>query len=212
MIKNLVITSLFVGQALLAAEGDVSTVIKLANTVKSVAQTSEASQENIDEAEVKLREAIELLTSGSSSGGGSSHSGSIDFVACYDFSYQKYYSGLSSTAAADKASAACKGGVDLEITKFLFEKYYSGLSAVNAMDKSAAGSGKNLRGKLTLIKFMYEKYYSGMSSVNAADKAVEGAEKLKKNSLGCLEKLYPNYYSSQSSVNAMNSAVAGCAK
>jgi hypothetical protein len=212
MLKNLVITSLFLGQALLAAEGDVSTVIKLANTIKSVAQTSETSQENIDEAEVKLREAIELLTSDSSSGHGSSHSGSSDFGACYDFAHQKYYSGLSSSAAADKASTACKGGVDLEITKFLFEKYYSGLSAVNAMDKSAAGSGKNLRGKLTLIKFMYEKYYSGLSSVNAADKAVEGAEKLKKNSLGCLQKLYPNYYSSQSSVNAMNSAVAGCAK
>ncbi len=210
MIKKLVITGLLVGQVLFAAEGDVTTVIKLANTVKSVAQTSEVSQEKIDEAEIKLREAIELLTSDSSIVGGGTNS--ADFVACYDFSYQKYYSGMSSSAAADKASTACKEGVDLEVMKFLFEKYYSGMNSVNAMDKAAAGSVKSMRGKLPLIKFMYEKYYSGMNAVNAADKAVEGAIKLKKRSIGCLEKLYPNYYSSQNAVNAMNSTVAGCSK
>jgi hypothetical protein len=210
MLKNLVISSFLIGQALLAADGDVSTVIKLANTVKSVAQTTEASQENIDEAEVKLREAIELLASESSSSGGG-HSGGSDFAACYDFAYSKYAIGLISNNAADKATVACKSGLDLEVAKFLYEKYSIGLIAANAMDK-AASKGNGTRGKLEVVKFLYEKYAIGLIASNAADKAVEGAAKLKKNSAACLEKLYKTYSISQIATNAADSAVAGCAK
>lgn len=211
MLKHVVIFSLIAVQVVFAIEGDVSKVVKLANTVKSVAFASEASQENIDEAEAKLREVIELLTSQSSSSGrGGSSQG--EFGSCYDFAYQKYYISLSSSNAADKASAVCKVGIDLEVAKFLYEKYYISLSAVNAMDKAAKGAEKGSRGKLQMIKYMYEKYYISLNSANAADKAVEGASKLKKNGQGCIEKLYASYYVSQSAANAMNSAVTSCAK
>lgn len=210
MLKKLVLTSLLVAQTIFAAEGNVSTVVKLANTVKSVALTSEASQENIDAVEVKLRDAIELLTSESPSTGNSGNSG--EFVACYEFAYQKYYINLNSSNAADKATAACKAGLDLEVAKFLYEKYYINLNAVNSMDKAAAGSGKQQRGKLDLIKFMYEKHYINLNSSISADKAVEGAAKLNRDSLVCVQKLYATYYVSHNATNSVNSAVAGCSK
>lgn len=80
-----------------------------------MAITSEASQASIDEAEEKLRDVIELLTADSND----SDSPDSNFEACYDYAYQKYYSQLSSTNAADKASALCKGKMDMEVVKFL---------------------------------------------------------------------------------------------
>lgn len=207
MLKKLVVTSLLIAQTLFAAETDVSKVVKLANTVKSVALTSEAPQENINEAEVKLREVIELLTSESSS----PNTGSSEFLACYDFAYKKYYASLSSKDAADRATLACKDGLDLEIAQYLYDKYYANSTAAEAIDKATSGAKKTQRGKLPLIKFMYEKYYASSTSTEAINKAIEGAAKLKRNSLECLQKLYANYYSSQSSNEAMNSAIAACA-
>ncbi len=208
MLKKLgLVLCLFVSPSLFAGQAEIDKVLKLANTVKTVAVTSDASDESFKQATEKLREVIDLLSEDAGSGG--SNTGN-DFVACYDFAYQKYYSTMNSAAAADKATVACKGGVELDVLKFLYEKHYASNNAATAMDLAVAGSSKKMRSKLDMIKFMYEKYYSSMNASQAATKASAGAQKAKKDGLPCLQKLYASYYQSQSAATAMDNAVNSC--
>lgn len=209
MIKALLISTLFLSQTIFAAQGEVSTLIKLSNTVKSLALTTEASQEDIDSAETKLREAIELLASDSSSSSGGQ---GAEFGACYDFAFQKYSQGFAATTAASKATAACKQGLELEVAEFLYSKYSQGFAATTAMDKTAAAATKNMRNKLGILKFAYEKYSQGYAATTAADKAVQVAASLGKNSLVCVEKLYASYSQGYAATTAMDKAAEGCAK
>jgi len=207
VIKTLVVSGLLATQTLFAAQGEVSTLVKLSNTLKSLALTSEASQQDIDAAEEKLREAIEILTSDTSAGSGNSV-----FGECYDFAYQKYSQGFGAVTAADKASTVCKNGLELEIAEFLYSKYSQGYGAVTAMDKTATVASKSMRNKLPILKFAYEKYSQGYGAVTAADKAAQVAATLKRNSLSCLEKLYASYSQGYGAVTAMDKSVEGCAK
>lgn len=208
MLKKMgLLISLIVSQSLFAAQADIDKVVKLATTVKSVAATSDASDENLKLAAEKLHEVIDLLTE---EGGGSSGSSTTSFEVCYEFAFKKYYASLSSAAAADKATVACKSGSDLDVLQFLYEKHYSSVNSEAAMDLAVAGSPRKLKGKLEIVKYMFEKYYSSMNSTTAATKASEGAQKVRKDGLSCLQKLYPTYYSSLNSAAAMDKAVLGC--
>ncbi len=203
MFSKIVIAMMFVSVSSFAQSNErlVEEISELSRKIRQEATHTDISKEKLVEAKVLLEDALDALQS-------KGH-GSQD---CFNFAYEKYYSGNSSAVATDKAVKACKTITDVEVAKFSYEKYYSSNSASVAMDKSAELSSRPMKGKVDMLKFAYEKYYSGNSSSVAMDKSGIGIAKVPRGSLECLKTLFAKYYSTNSASVAMDKTIEACAQ
>ena len=183
-----------------ATTQDILDIMDLADQVKLAARTSTASDAELQNAKLQLKQTIALLNQT----GGSNNSD------CVDFTYPKYYQTMSSDAATKKAVAACKLIKDIPTAEFLYNKYYLSMGSADSMDQSAQRSGQSKIGKLDMLEFAYGKYYKSLSSKDAATKASDGIDQVPRGNLNCLQSLYSKYYQTLSSTAAMDNAIIDC--
>lgn len=202
-VLSMIFVALSLSISALASQQQVEKIRNLANNIKSLVSITEASDDQLSEAEDKLREVIQLLNQQDGSGDDSA-------TACFEFAYEKYFQSMSSASATDKAMAACKITGDLEVLKFLYEKHFQSKSAASAMDTASQEATRATRGKLEMIKFIYDKYFQNSSATTSATKAAVAVVNLKRNSLNCLQSLYPKYFQTMSASSAMDKAILSC--
>lgn len=203
MFSKIALALMFVSVSSFAQSNErlVEEISELSRKIRQEATNKDITKEKLVEAKTLLEDALDALQS--------KGNGSTD---CFNFAYEKYYSGNSSAVATDKAIKACKTITDVEVAKFAFEKFYSGNSSSVAMDKSTELSSRPMYGKVDMVKFAYEKYFSGNSSSVAIDKSGVGIAKVPRGSLECLKTLFVKYYSGNSSSVAMDKTIEACAQ
>ena len=189
-------------QNLLATDAQIGRINRLVKDIRSESDTTNASDESLQQAIDHLEQALDLLKQDSNNGGYNKD--------CFDYVYSKYYLDSSSSVATDKAIAACKKIDDLAILKYSYGKYYLALAASSAMDKAVQIAVLPLKGKMDMLSFAYDKFYLTLTADSSMTKAGQGISRVKKNSLQCLQDLYANYYRTDSSDSAMTKAINGC--
>lgn len=189
----------------LAASGVKRDILNLTRQIEDALLNSSASDSSLENAKEQLESALQLIQE-------SSQGGTYPQSDCMKFAYEKYYMTLSSSAAMDKASQACRGNDSVEVMQFLYEKFYIVTSSNAAMDKAADLSKDSVSGKLPIIRFAFDKYYQVKAADASATKAARGAQNVSSGALSCVQMSYDNYYRTQSSDQAMDSAFKACAR
>jgi hypothetical protein len=195
------ITSSLAGMAY--AQADISSLLYITNKIRSEIVNTTASQSNLNEAQAKLEEALDLLRQ-------TAPAVNVNENECYDFVYPKYYVSYNTIPSAEKATALCKTVGDIQVLKYLYPKYYVSYDAVPSIEKAAAHSSADLKDKLDLLDFVYSKYYVSYDAVPSVEKAMALITSLPEGSLGCLQKFYNIYYSSYDAVPSIEKAAGAC--
>lgn len=181
-------------------------IVRLSRAIENAAPVSGIPEENLLEVREKLSEALDLLQAGD----GEPNEPTLPLPGCVDFAYEKYSMNLSSPVATDKAIAACKKIVDLNVAKYVFEKHNINLNATVSMDKAAEQSNQTVRGKFQVISIAYDAYVLNLSSTVAISRSLTNAATVSKQSAACLKSLYDKYAVNLSPTVAMDKAFEGC--
>lgn len=186
----------------LASNQDLFDIIDLADQIKLAARTTTATDADLQDVKLKLKEVLAILNN--------TNPNQNPNQDCINFAYSKYYVNYDSQTATHKSIEACKKIVDLNTAKYLFDKYYITLTAALAMDEAANRSGPSKVGKEDMLSFAFDKYYITLTAQESANRASSVIDLLPRGRLSCLQNLYSKYYQTLTSVMAMDQAASDC--
>ena len=192
----------------LAAHSDVPLDVKdeiyrLSIQIRDALPYSRSTPQELEDARQMLADAYRLVYEGALNPG-------EEYRQCVDYAYRKYYLGLPSSVAMDRASSVCKNVGDLESLKFLFDAHYRSLPAVTAMDRAAAEATRNLRNKQPILSFAFDAYYRQLPATQAASRAASGTAAAPRDSLECLKTAFSRHYQNLPAASAMDQAFLNC--
>jgi hypothetical protein len=198
------IISVFCGLSAFATQQDTNDIMNLAEQVKLAARTTQASSADLQEAKDQLREVLAILNQSGSSHG-DPNGACFDFAyskyflsqnsqtatdnalsACRkiqdlpvaQFLYEKYYLGLASAAAMDRAAGNAGANLvaKVDMLQYAYDQYYIAMASTHAADRAANQIALVRRGNLTCLQNLFQKYYQTMTAPNAMDAAVKGCQ------------------------------------